>query len=103
MEYISAAEAACQRLPEQDAEELRAEVNILLQRAKPPKSNITKEEKKVLKELREYEDRMVFTEDKGVAMVVMDRKEYQEKVGNLLASSAYKSFLQTSPIKSRCS
>ena len=33
---------------------------------------------------------MVFTVDKGVAMVVMDRKEYQEKVENLLASTAYK-------------
>ena len=34
---------------------------------------------------------MVLTADKEIAMVVMDRKEYQEKVGNLLASSAYKS------------
>ena len=90
MEFISAVEAACQRLPEHDAQELRAEVNILLKRAKPPKSNITKEEKKALKELREDQDRMVLTADKGVAMVVMDRKEYQEKVENLLVSTAYK-------------
>ena len=90
VEFISAVEAACQRLPEQDAQELRAEVNILLKRAKPPKSNITKEEKKALKELREDQDRMVLTVDKGVAMVVMDRKKYQEKVENLLALTAYK-------------
>ena len=80
----------CQRLPEQDAQELRAEVNILLQRVKPPKSSITKEEKKALKGLREDQDRMVLTADEGIAMVVMYRKEYQEKVENLLASAAYK-------------
>ena len=70
-------EAACQRLPEQETQELRAEVNILLKRAKPPRSSITKVEKKALKELRQDQDRMVLTVDKGVAMVVMDRKEYQ--------------------------
>ena len=90
VEFITVVEAACQRLPDQDTQELRAEVNILLKRAKPPKSNITKEEMKVLIELRVDQDRMVLRVDKGVAMVVMDRKEYQEKEENLLASTAYK-------------
>ena len=90
VEFNSVVEAACQRLPEQDTQEHRTEVNILLQRPKPPKSNITKKEKKALKELREDQDRIVLTVDKGVTMVVMDRKEYQEKVENLLASAAYK-------------
>ena len=61
-------------------QELRAETNCLLRRAKPPKPNITKEEHNALKELKEDKDRMVLTADKGVAMVVMDRKEYVEKV-----------------------
>ena len=71
---ISAIELACQRLLNQDAQELWAETNYLLRRAKPPRSNITKEEKKALKELWEDQDRMVLTADKVVAMVVMDRK-----------------------------
>ena len=33
---------------------------------------------------------MVLTADKGVALVVMDRKEYQEKVEGLLATPAYR-------------
>ena len=33
---------------------------------------------------------MVLTVDKGVAMVVMDRKEYVDKVEGLLAQLAYK-------------
>ena len=75
---------------DQNAQELRSEVNILLRRAKPPKSNISREEKKVLKELREDQDRMVLTADKGVALVVMDRKDYQDKIEGLLATPAYR-------------
>ena len=90
VEFISAIELACQKLTEQDVQELRAEVNIMLRRAKPPKSNISREEKKALKELREDQDRMLLTTDKGVALVVMDRKEYQEKVEGLLAMPAYR-------------
>ena len=81
---------ACQNLTEQDVQELRAEVKIILRRAKLPKSNISREEKKALKELREDQDRMVLTVDKGMALVVMDRKEYQDKVEGLLATPAYR-------------
>ena len=42
----------------QDVKELRDEVTIMLRRAKPPKSNISREEKKALKELRKDQDRM---------------------------------------------
>ena len=90
VEVVSTVELACQGLSEQDTQELRAEINYLLKRAKPPRYNITKEEKKALKELREDQDRMVLTVDKGVAMVVMDRKEYMDKVEDLLTQLAYK-------------
>ena len=82
-------EAACQRLSDQYAQELRVEVNILLKMPKPQKNN-SREEKNALRELREDKDRMVLMADKGVAMVVMDRKEYQDKVESLLATSAYR-------------
>ena len=90
MEFISAVELACQRLLEQDTQELRAEINYLLKRAKAPRSNIIKEEKKALKELRKDQGRMVLTANKGMAMVVMDRKEFMDKVEGLLVQLAYK-------------
>ena len=71
-------------------QELRAETNCLLRKAKTPKSNITKEESKALRELRGDKERMVLTADKGVAMVVMGRKEYMEKVEGLLVQLAYR-------------
>ena len=89
VELIAAVESACQKLSEQDAQELRAEVNILLRRAKTPTSNISREENKALKD-HVYQERMVLPADKGVALVVMDRKEYQDKVEDSLASLAYR-------------
>ena len=98
LEFIWAVEAACQRLTYQDAQELKAEVNILLKRAKLPKNNISREERKVLKELSEDQDRMVLMADKGVAIEVMDRKEYQDKVEGLLATSTCRT-ISTDPTK----
>ena len=96
VEFVSAVEVACQRLTDQDAQELVVEVNILLKRTKPSKKNISREEMKALKELREDQDRMVLTADKGMAMVVMDRKEYQDKVDGILATSAQRT-ISTDP------
>ena len=41
-------------------------------------------------ELRKDSNRIVLTADKGVAMVVMDRKDYIDKATNLLAHPAYR-------------
>ena len=41
-------------------------------------------------ELRKDSNRIMLTADKGVAMVVMDRKDYIEKETNLLAQPAYR-------------
>ena len=72
-------ELVCHKLSEQNAQELKAENNCLLRRAKPPKPNIIKEEHKALKELRQDKESLVLTADQGVAMVVIDRKVYVEK------------------------
>ena len=55
-----------------------------------PRPNITSDEKRALKELRENKERTVLTVDKCIAMVVMDRKEYLDTVEGLLAQLAYK-------------
>ena len=41
-------------------------------------------------ELRKDSNRIVLTADNGVAMVVMDRKEYTDKATNLLSQPAYR-------------
>ena len=45
VDYITAIEVVCPKLKEEDAMELRADVNSLLRRAKVPKANLNKQEK----------------------------------------------------------
>ena len=56
-----------------------------------PKPNLTKGEIKALAELRKDNNRIILTADKGVAMAVMDRKDYIDKANNLLVQPAYRS------------
>ena len=81
----------CPKLKEDDTMELRAHINSLLRRTKAPKSNLTKQEKIRLSQLRKDKDRVILTANKGVAMVIMDKEEYNSNAQELLATPAYKS------------
>ena len=72
-EYITVTEIACQSLNRTDAEELRADISRILKQSNIPKANLTKEEFKAMKELRSDRDHITITNDKGVALVVMDK------------------------------
>ena len=45
------------------------------------------EDFKAIRELSEDQSRVILTADKGVAMVIMDKKDYTEKALSLLADS----------------
>ena len=90
LEYITAIEAACTKLSQQDAEELRADVNRVLRSSHPPKPNLTKARYIALRELKRDRHRIVLTADKGVAMVVMDKQDYINKANQLLNQNTYK-------------
>ena len=79
MDYITAIESVCPKLKEEDAMELRADINLLLRRGKVPKDNLSKQERIGLSQLKMDKDRIILTADKGVAMVVMDREDYNNK------------------------
>ena len=80
LEYITATEAACTKLSQQDAEELRAEINRVLRFSQPPKPNLTKAQNIALREPKRDRDCIVVTAGKGVAMVIMDRQDYINKI-----------------------
>ena len=52
LEYITAIEAACTKLSQQDAEELRADINRVLRSSHPLKPNLTKAQNSALRELK---------------------------------------------------
>ena len=83
LQYITAIEAACTKLSQQDAEELRADINRVLSSSHPPKPNLTNAQNLALRELKRDRDRIVLTADKGVTMVIMDRQDYFNKAIHL--------------------
>ena len=91
LEYITAIEAACTKLSQQDAEELRADINRVLRSSHPPKPNLTNAQNLALRELKMDRDCIVLTADKGVAMVIMDRQDYINKANSLLNQNTYRS------------
>ena len=90
-EYIASLENACSQLRQGEAEELRGEIKTILKKIQPPKSNITREERRALEELRKDKSKIILTADKGVSLVVMDKEEYISKAQALLTQPEYKS------------
>ena len=89
VECITATEEICLKLGKGEAEELREEVKNILKKAHPPKPNITKEELKVIEKMRKDDTWIVLIADKGVALVVMKREEYDKKAEELLNTTTY--------------
>ena len=83
-EYITAIEQACLKLEPHNAEELRATMRGALRNSHEPTSNITKQEVQALVELKKDQSRVILTADKGVAIVIMDKEDFQEKAKALL-------------------
>ena len=89
-EYVASIEHACQKLQEGEAQELRVEIKNILKNAKETRSNITKEEFRAIKELKQDKERIILTADKGVALVVLNKQDYVEKAEHLLNQKTYK-------------
>ena len=56
---------------------------------KVPRSNLTKEQRTVLKELRGIKDEVILPADKGNATVMMGRCDYDEKMEEMLGAGTY--------------
>ena len=89
VDTIAAVEEGAQQLKEEDAEDLRGRVCGILRHAKPPKDNLTKEQRRALKELRGLEDEVILPADKGNATVVMTREDYNTKMRGMLETATY--------------
>ena len=90
VECITMVESMCPLFREEEAMELRSDVNALLRKSNAPKPNITRQENIGLAELKKDKDRVILTADKGVAIVIMDKEDYINKPQELLAQPAYR-------------
>ena len=74
---------------------------IVLRSSHPPKSNLTKAQTQAIRELKRDRDCIVLTADKGVTMLIMDRKDYINKSNQVLSQPTYRAIPQTplTPLK----
>ena len=96
-ENIAAIGTACQSLDPYTTEELRADVYRVLRQPHQLKPNLSRDEIKAMKQLKADKDCMVLTADKGVALVVMDRRDYIRKAKELLDDTSTYRTIQSDP------
>ena len=96
-DYIVATELACQKLPGNEAMVLRSEMAGVLRSAKPPKSNISREERKALNDLKKEESVLILPADKGKATVLMDVQDYEDKLTEMLSDEKTYEQLSSDP------
>ena len=66
-------------LPNKKADMIRAKVSLTLQNSKPPKDNLSKNERNALKELQSDTSIVVSPAGKGRSTVVLNREDFLEK------------------------
>ena len=74
----------------QTAERARATIAGILKKAKPPNTNIDKEEQEALRSLRENKEITILPADKGNATVILDTEAYHEKAMSILGKHPFK-------------
>ena len=91
-------EAAIVRLPEDTKDTIRTTSASILHRASlPSHNNITKDEKKALKHLEEEPSRVIMKADKGNCFVVLDKRDYDDKMESLPSDRSTNQLVQKSP------
>ena len=90
--YIMATELASSKLPTQEVEEFRSDVNRLLKQQQQHNRhcNLNPAQCRALTQLKQDSTRVVFTVDKGVAMVIMDQQDYNKAQALLQDTNTYK-------------
>ena len=89
LDLIASIEDVALKLPKARADELRWKVRQVLEKSKPPKTNISKTERQALKSLQDDDSIIILPADKGNATLVMDRVEYSNKLADLVDNGGY--------------
>ena len=84
---------------EEDASELRADINALLRKGKAPKPNLNKAERIGLTQVKKDQDRVILAADKGVALVVLDKEDYINKAWDYYLNQHTRKYPRIQPTK----
>ena len=86
-------------LPNRIKDTIRKDCVVVLRKAKPPKSNLSKEESIALRSLNQNKDIIVIKADKGGAAVILNRVDYRSKMLDHLHNSGSYKKLPKNPLK----
>ena len=79
------------------AEELRSDMFRVLRHPRQLKPNMSKGEMEAIKQLKADKDRVILNADKGIALVILEKKDYIEKAKQLLQDTDTYRTIQTDP------
>ena len=88
-DIIATVEDAVKDLEEEEADMIRAKVSLTLQNSKPPKDNLSKDERKALKELQSDTSIVILLADKCRSTVILNREDYLEKCMDHINNGPY--------------
>ena len=86
---IATVEDAVKDLEKEEADTIRAKVSLTLQNSKSPKDNLSKDERKALKELQSDASIVVLPADKGISTIILNREDYLEKCMDHINNGPY--------------
>jgi hypothetical protein len=96
---ICCVEDSIQNLTDEEKYTFIQYCSIILRKARAPKSNISKEERESLKNLKNNENLFILKVDKGGATILMDQNDYKKKmIEHLLRPTATGNF-PTTPLR----
>ena len=82
-------ETLARRLIDNKTQDLKSRVKWCLKQAKPPRSNVTRQQMKAIRRLQEDASIKILPADKGKSVVIMDATEYRTKMEDLLQDDNY--------------
>ena len=84
-QIISSVEKGLRNIPPQVAAKARKQISHLMVKSRIPPTNLQPNLRKALKTLRENKDIIILPADKGRATVVMNKEDYEDKIGCMLS------------------
>ena len=78
-DIIATTEDAVKNLKKEEADTIRAKVRLTLQNSKPPKDNMSKNERKALKEIQSDTSIVILPAGKGRSTAILNHEDYLEK------------------------
>jgi len=86
-------------LPDRIKDTIRQDCAVALRKARPPKSNLNKEESLALRSLNQNKDIVALKADKGGAAVILNKVDYRSKMLDHLHNSGSYKKLPKNPLK----